>query len=199
MFLHPKGLQFGCFELGWCGYVTLAIQRLEVNIIAQAFVGFCAKVLSWAHDLSRRKREVLATTVLDSCGSNIDMELSWCHQFRDGYYLRIRYFEKSEKIHLQTEKSLLPSPRPERIGIQSVGRGFCQFLEGLNEPQLQQPFDPSSTSRSMHCLANIWALRFASSATGFKRLKLSLAMERIPWVTSQRPRGSAFSHFSDLL
>ena len=36
-----------------------------MNIIAQSFVGFCAHVLSWARDLSRRKREALATAVLE--------------------------------------------------------------------------------------------------------------------------------------
>lgn len=45
--------------------LTNIVDPSEVNIIAQAFVGFCAKMLSWAHDLGRRKREVLATTVLD--------------------------------------------------------------------------------------------------------------------------------------
>jgi hypothetical protein len=58
------------------GHCIVNVHCLEVNIIAQAFVGFCAKVLSWAHDLSRRKREVLATTVLERARSGMDLGCS---------------------------------------------------------------------------------------------------------------------------
>ena len=76
----PRRLTEGCKTCDLSAMEAGALQDptgtfCEVNIIAQAFTGFCARVLSWAHDLSRRKREVLATTILERLSLRSSIEL----------------------------------------------------------------------------------------------------------------------------